>query len=40
MQTYIPDSGEVLAALSVPLYVCRERYGAVAVVWDADATRG
>jgi methyl-accepting chemotaxis protein len=39
LQTYSRDTGDILTTLSVPLYVCRERYGSVTVGWDPETLR-
>jgi methyl-accepting chemotaxis protein len=40
LQTYTRDTGDVLTTLSVPLYVCHQRYGTVTVGWNPEALRG
>ena len=37
LQTYVRDTGVVMASISVPLYVCGQRYGSVTVGWDPEA---
>ena len=39
LQTYARDTGAVLSALSVPLYVKRQRYGCVTIAWDPEKLR-
>jgi methyl-accepting chemotaxis protein len=39
LQTYTRDTGDVLSTLSVPLYVCGQRYGAVTIGWNPERVR-
>lgn len=39
VSTYVRDNGAVFRTLSVPLYVKRQRYGAVAIGWEPDQLR-
>ncbi len=36
LQTYVRDTGAVMTAISVPIYVCGERYGAATIGWDPE----
>jgi len=36
LQTYPRDTGDVLTTLSVPLYICRQRYGSVTIGWNPE----
>ena len=39
LQTYVRDTGTLQTTLSVPLYVCGQRYGIVMLGWDPAALR-
>ena|GEM_PF-246845 len=39
LQTYARDTGVVMTSLSVPVYVCGQRYGAVTIGWDPETLR-
>ena len=36
LRTYVRDTGAVMTAISVPIYVCGERYGAATIGWDPE----
>jgi methyl-accepting chemotaxis protein len=36
LQTYTRDTGDILTTLSVPLYVCHQRYGTVTIGWNPE----
>ncbi|HUB76541.1 MAG TPA: methyl-accepting chemotaxis protein, partial [Solirubrobacteraceae bacterium] len=40
LQTYPRDTGDILTTLSVPLYVCGQRYGTVTIGWNPERPRG
>jgi methyl-accepting chemotaxis protein len=39
LQTYSRDTGDVMTTLSVPLYVCSQRYGTVTIGWNPEKIR-
>ncbi len=39
LESYARDTGAVLSTLSVPLFVCGERFGVVTVGWDPEQLR-
>jgi methyl-accepting chemotaxis protein len=39
LQTYTRDTGDILTTLSVPLYICQQRYGTVTIGWNPEKPR-